>query len=335
MRHIWLLFILLVIVSGCGVTLTQTAQPKNEAAETSSNQPGRLANRGIELDFIHGKPTQDRIILGERFSVSVLLRNWATETISGQIKLSDTIAGSDIEAIKGVKTTSFTISGVDEEAKPLKPKEKRIDFDEFFTYDDPRLTKTIIRAEVEYDYKVKFTIPICVKTENAIASESECTSRRNFGVSDFGFNAQHAPVTITNIRQEIDATGDSGYIILYLLFEDFGGTSGGTRGWINNNDRSIDLSNSVIELAGQGKFKCNKNVLTFPDSIKKREVSCILPITFNLEDVERENFFQNPLEIEFSYPYKIIVPTAEIPIKKPLEERNFFAEEDEAFEAVG
>ena len=267
MRRIWLLLILIVIVSGCAGTLIPTNQPKNIEQETSSNQPGRLTNRGIELDFLQGKPPQDRIILGRPFRVSILLKNWATETISGEVKLSDTPKGSDIEAIQGVISRSFTISGVDDEIKPLKPKEKEIDFDTF-TYTNPALTSTAIRAELEYDYIVKFTIPICIKTEDAIASEAECTSRSNFGASDFGFSAQHAPVTITNIKQETDATGDSAYIILYLLFEDFGGR----QGWVNNQDKSIDISNSII-LEGQGPFRCSPSIVRFTDTIKKREVS--------------------------------------------------------------
>ncbi len=302
MRYLILLLVSLVIISGCFPTNTN-APDKNVISEVNS-QSGRLTNRGVTLKFIEGSPSQDRIRSEFPFSVRVLLENWASQPTSGDIYLSDKLSGS-LSAIQGRVQQRFDLEGLDKGIRST-PKGKEIDLGSYTYPPSPSLTGTTIRAELEYDYNVKFFTDICVKSRDAKVNEQECTSRRSFSNSDLGFDAQHAPVTVTNIKQELDSVGDAtAEIFLTLTFEDFGGSDG----WINNEENSLDINGRII-LKGKGPFTCSPNLLKFRESRKKLEVDC-----FKQVSLDGSNFFSNPLEISLSYPYKSIVTTKEIPIK--------------------
>jgi hypothetical protein len=301
MRYLILLLISLVIISGCFPTSNQN--DKNVVSEVNS-QSGRLTNRGVTLKFIDGSPSQDRIRSEFPFSVRVLLENWASKPTSGDIYLSDKFTGS-LSAIQGKVQQRFDLEGLDKGIRPT-PKGKEIDLGSYTYPPSPSLTGTTIRAELEYEYNVEFFTDICVKSRNAKVNEQECTSRRSFSSNDLGFDAQHAPVTVTNIKQELDSLDEStAEIFLTLTFEDFGGSDG----WINNEENSLDIDGRII-LKGKGPFSCSPNILRFRESRKKVEVDC-----FKQVSLDGQNFFSNPLEISLSYPYKSIVTTKEIPIK--------------------
>ncbi len=296
------MLIIIVLISGCA-TLPFPSPSKDTVKEVSPDQPGRLTNRGVTLNFIEGKPPQDRIYLGYKFRVKVLLQNWGFEEVSGIVSLSDKLSGK-LEAIPSDRIMSFTIPGMDPELKPLRSTEDILDFGEF-EYTDKSVTDTVIRAEVEYDYITYLRTQICIKSELARASEQECTIKRTFNSADLGPAAQYAPVTVTSIKQDTNAVGSQANVILILTFQDFGGSDG----WINNEDNSINIEDA-IHLAGIGPFKCNPKILKFTDRRKTWEVRCELTVS-----LPQNNYFQNPLTIILKYPYKIIVATNQIPVK--------------------
>jgi|TARA_Y100000310_G_C20575492_1_gene760196 hypothetical protein len=288
----------IVVVAGCGITPPKVPTVSDE----STTQQSRLANRGVVLKFIEDKPPQNEIFLNDNFRIKVKLENYNEKPISGEVYLSDIFDGANLQAIPGKRSKTFDVPGVDKELRGT-PGEQEIDFGEFvYTNPDLHNQRTSFTAEVQYYFDEQFSTSMCIKSEEAIVSSSQCTNKRSFSSNDLG--SQYAPVTVTSIRQDMNSINNVAKIKLFLTFQDFGGSFGG----INNQDNSIDISNAV-ELAGKGIFNCNPKQLSFNKNIKKREAICRLDVA--LPD---NNYFQNPLIIRLSYFYKNTLHTNQIPI---------------------
>ena len=305
MKNIFLILILtvLIVLSGCNFGIQTIPFIKKEDSTPDS---GGLINRGVTLNFVEGSPRLDGIELDIPFRVKVSLKNWGLNPISGDIYLSDKFK-EPLTAFPGKVYGGFSINGADRVSGRVIPKEKDIDFGKF-QYTDLRLTETTIRAELRYNYDTEFGTQICVKADNAIVTEQECPSRTIIG--DLGYEAQHSPVTVTNIRQEMNVGDGGADITLYLTFQDFGGGLDCISDGLGECTNLLDITNA-IELAGESPLNCNKKIISFKDK-KKAEVFCRTIVS--LPD---NNFFQTPLTIRLNYNYRSIIPTPQILIKRP------------------
>ena len=295
------MLILLVLVYGCAATLSSLPTPGKNIAKEQPFEASGLTNKGVEVKFMERAPPQKTIYLGDSFNVKLKLKNWGTEAVDGRVKISDTLT-EGLSAISEGTDNSFDLQGIDKERRT--PKEEIIDFGEF-SYNNREILRTYMVAVIEYDYRAELKTDLCVRSEDAQVGTIQCRYEENFGVNSLGWDASHAPVTVTSIRKELTTTSGGAVIRLIMKFKDFGGSSGN----INNNDNSLDISNAV-KLGGEGFFKCRPSLLRFVKGEKTKEAICTLRV-----NLPEEGFFRSPLLISLNYPYKSRVSTNSIEIK--------------------
>jgi hypothetical protein len=267
---VFLIIVLVLFLSGC-------------TGISPGGQQAQAGQRGIGIMFLPYMPPNE-LELGEQFNVEVELTNYLSTPTTGKITIYDDLA-PEYSAIP--KT-----SGTFDLAEPFYSTPNAISFDktsvlfEDLRY-DPRIsqTSTRITTVVEYDATFRFSAQTCVAGRNAI---SKCPTEGPYLKDSFTDDITHAPVAVTNIKKYLSPGTSKTIVTLEMDIQDVGG------GEINNQDQTVsDISVGSPEYP----FTCPK-ILSFKKT-KYQNIKCRAEIQVNPDE-----YFQIPVRIRFTYPYK-------------------------------
>lgn len=282
------LFLILIFVSG------QAGCPVK--SPLSGGKKEVVSRVGLIVEFLPNQPPGTVYVTEENipFNIALRLLNYGTESVSGSISVSDSLA----EQYGGVYgEDSFYLDPAEEyEEGKIFPSEQIISF-EGFIYDynllkDEGSTRASIYMMLDTNYIFDVSKQICISKPNSV---KDCNKQDSIiSTSSLGRGALTQPVTVSKIEKEIISVSEN---TAQLKFDIFVKDTGG--GFINNEDKAINNFALTFDRATSVRCLLGERI-SLKD--KERKIECIV----NLDVSDFSQYADERFNIYFEYPYRFI-----------------------------
>lgn len=299
MRGVYLIFIFVVfslIISGC--------------------QQGDIKTNlgGIDMQILEGSPPRNEIYKDQGFNVRVkLINNMPREINDVSLCVHDTPSES-YGGIPGKECKTVNFFGAQEYEGEITPEISEIlVFPESGTYAYRGIregTITNILVELVYTTQSKSIIyPVCFKKGPEIETDFPCELKESF--SGDKINSDIAPINVQRVEKNIVPLGrGSNQVVLdiYLVRDSQGEIISELYGGQSLMDVKVSVGKSG------DYFECvpstQEGFIEFKEGSKK--ITCINQM--NLE----ENAYQDSINIDLTYGYKVVQPIGNIQLKEGI-----------------
>ncbi|MBT6994994.1 hypothetical protein HN953_00010 [Candidatus Woesearchaeota archaeon] len=300
MRGVYLIFIFVVIslvISGC------------ERRDIKTNLGG------IDMQILEGTPPRNEIYEGQAFSVNLkLINNMPREVNDVSLCVYDTPSES-IGGIPGKECKTINFFGAQEYEDEITPEISEVlIFPESGGYVYQGIHEgikvTSIFTELEYSTNSKSVIyPVCFKKGPEIETDFFCELKESFSGSKI--NSDFAPINVQRVEKNIVPLGQgSNQVVLdiFLVRDSQGEVVSELYGGQNLMDVKVSVGKSG------DYFECapstQEGLIEFKEGTKK--ITCINQM--NLE----ENAYQDSINIDLMYGYKVVQPIRNIQLKEGI-----------------
>ncbi len=290
MRKIAVIFLVLLLLSLSGIQ----GCPDLGGIKTKFGQQQEIVKlRGLSIEFEKGKPHLSSIEgeslgvirVGEDFYVGLKVTNYVQKPVTGSISISN--LAKYITSIK--EEQSFSVEEAAVQDNIVYPGVTSVEFGPYI-YDKISVKDKIsdnLITEVNLNYNGLITADLCFNKEEENAPGMICNNNEILTENVLGGDSGALPVSVEKIEKEVIARGNEASFYLTINLRNF------EQGYIEGNK----FTSFNVNMIGNS-IECNRDIV-FRDN--KAKVDCSGTVSFG-----DESFAKAPLEIDFSYTYKII-----------------------------
>ena len=173
--------------------------------------------------------------------------------------------------------------------------------------------KLNIFAELKFDYIAELQGRLCLKREDDF--DPSCSNNEVMTTNSFGGEARHIPVTIDKVEKTATPLGEEEFFVdLEITLRNNGGGEISTVGTGESSDSGKGQAITDFSIIDPAGFDCSPQIITFVDNLAT--VDCF---NANLQTGLTSNIY--PLNIRYSFPYKMRIKAGPITLQK-IEERR-------------